>query len=435
MQIAPLPANEADRVAALRSCKILDSVAERGFDEIVDLAAGIFRVPMALVSLVDADRQWFKAKVGVPACQTGRDEAFCSHVVADPRLLVVDDACADPRFHDNPLVVGPPYVRFYAGAPLTTMQGLTLGTLCILDVKPRTLTTEERHTLCLLARQVIDQIDLRNAAHETRTLQRRLIDHQTQLEDKVRQRTRELHESREEIVRCLARAAEFRDDDTGHHIRRVCLYVRELCAELGMSDERCETISLAATLHDVGKIGIPDAILLKPGRLSAEEFDVMRKHAVYGSEIVQRIDENNSDPLAPEAHNADTAEKTIGHCEAAQRILGESRYELLQVASRIALTHHEKFDGSGYPAGLHGQDIPIEGRIVAVADVFDALTSRRPYKPSLTIEKSCQILREGSGSHFDPQVVDAFFTRFDQMLEIHRRWQEPDPSSQIGRVA
>ena len=429
MQIAPLPADEADRVAALRACQILDSVAERGFDEIVDLAAGIFGVPIALVSLVDEDRQWFKAKVGVQVCETGRDEAFCSHAVADPRLLVVEDARLDPRFCDNPLVVGPPHVRFYAGAPLTLTTGHTLGTLCIIDSVPRTLSPEERHTLCLLARQVLDQIELRNTARQTQELHRRLVDHQTNLEQQVQQRTRELHESREEVVNCLARAAEFRDDDTGHHIRRVCLYVRELCEELGFPESDCHTISLAATLHDVGKIGIPDAILLKPGRLSHDEFDTMQKHAVYGSEIVQRIEENQSPP------DPQTARQLAGHCNAAQHILGQPSYELLQIASRIALTHHEKFDGSGYPAGLKGADIPIEGRIVAVADVFDALTSRRPYKPSLPLEKSCAILREGSGQHFDPQIIEAFFARYEQILAIHHRWQEPGPDAFAKQIA
>ncbi len=200
-------------------------------------------------------------------------------------------------------------------------------------------------------------------------------------------------------MQCLARAAEFRDDDTGHHVRRVCLYVREICEQLGLSEEKCSNISLAATLHDVGKIGVPDAILLKPGKLTETEFDIMRQHAVYGSEVVTRI----NDPAESDDELSQEFQAMIhNHCDIGRRIIGDSKFELLETAACIAITHHEKFDGSGYPHGLAGEDIPLEGRIVAVADVFDALTSVRPYKTAMSIEASCKSFARAAARTLTP---------------------------------
>ncbi|MEO1236685.1 MAG: HD domain-containing phosphohydrolase [Planctomycetota bacterium] len=412
MQAAPLPENEEDRLRALHDCELLDTCAERGFDEIVRMATLVFGVPIALVSLVDEQRQWFKSSVGLDGCESGRDQAFCSHAILRPdEVTVVTDARRDPRFRDNPFVTAPPHIRFYAGAPLVDPNGHALGTLCLISPEPGDLDAGQRESLALLARQVVDQIAYRNAARRSAAYQRELEDHKTNLEIKVRLRTRELHRSRQEVIQALARAAEFRDDDTGHHVRRVSLYVREICLELGYDADGADRVALASKLHDVGKIGVPDSILLKPGKLTQEQFEVMKKHSDHGCTIVAHLDEDEEGVLQ-------------GHCGLGPAILGNPEYPLLQIAARIALSHHERWDGTGYPKQLAGDDIPIEGRITAVADVFDALTSARPYKPAFTFERACEILIEGRGSHFDPAALDAFFARIDAVQNIYREYRD-----------
>ncbi len=226
---------------------------------------------------------------------------------------------------------------------------------------------------------------------------RRALANQNQLlEVTVSERTRQLrgafdrirHSSHETIVR-LSRAAEFKDDDTGAHVLRMSHYAEAIARQLGLPAKECEDLLHAAPMHDVGKIGIPDRILLKPGKLDSEEWQIMRRHCKMGADILAGSD---SDVIA----------------------LGEV----------VALTHHEKWDGSGYPRQLSGEDIPIVGRITAIADVFDALTSKRPYKEPFSLEKSFRIIREGRGNHFDPAVVDAFFAVEKTILAIKDRYQD-----------
>jgi putative two-component system response regulator len=193
-----------------------------------------------------------------------------------------------------------------------------------------------------------------------------------QLDMKVRERTRELEEARLDILDRLAAAAEYRDDATGQHTRRVGRIGRLLALELGLSDDDACTIQRASMLHDVGKIGVPDSILLKPGKLTAEEFAVMRTHTTIG-----------------------------------QRILSQSAARMLQVAEQIALTHHERWDGHGY-IGMAGTAIPLVGRIVCVVDVFDALTHERPYRGALQADEALALMRAERGHQFDPEVLDAF---------------------------
>ena len=192
-------------------------------------------------------------------------------------------------------------------------------------------------------------------------------------------------EARErEIVMLLMKAAEHRDTDTGEHVARVAAYVQLIAEALGLPADQCRQLSLASTMHDVGKIAVPDAILLKPGRLSEDERAEMQEHAERG-----------------------------------RRILETSSSDLVRLAAEIAATHHERFDGEGYPSGLKGEAIPLGGRIVAVADVFDALTSERPYKKAWPMAEARAHLEANAGSHFDPACVAAFVSRWDDVLRLN----------------
>ena len=216
-----------------------------------------------------------------------------------------------------------------------------------------------------------------------------------ELEAEVLRRTAELARSRQEVIHCLARAAEFRDNETGRHVLRVGRYTRLIAWEMGWRREALDMLEQAAQLHDIGKIGIPDAILMKPGKLLPAEFEIMQKHACFGNQIIGTLPDHESNSLA-------------GHSELGSKLLQPTESPILALAAIISLTHHEKWDGTGYPRGLAGEEIPIEGRITAVADVFDALCSKRPYKPAYPLEKCLEILEEGRGKHFDPRVLDAF---------------------------
>jgi putative two-component system response regulator len=225
------------------------------------------------------------------------------------------------------------------------------------------------------------------------------------LEAAVRQRTEELETSRQDVIDCLARAGEFRDDVTGYHVIRVGCYARIIGQQLGLDERSLDILEQAAKLHDIGKIGVPDAILLKPGKLTPEQFADMQKHSSFGKKIIASM--ADSEPL-----------QLRQHTELGSKILAGGRSPILAQAMKIALTHHERWDGSGYPLGLAGNDIPLEGRITAVADVFDALSTRRPYKPAFPLEKCFSIMREGRGTNFDPNVLDAFFARHDDIVRI-----------------
>lgn len=202
-------------------------------------------------------------------------------------------------------------------------------------------------------------------------------------------RVDELVATRLAIVQRLGRAAEYKDNETGLHVIRMSYYSRLIAISAGLSKAWAETLLNASPMHDVGKIGIPDAILQKPGKLDAEEWATMQRHAEIGAEII-----------------------------------GEDGSALLDMAREVALCHHEKWDGNGYPRGLAGEDIPLAARIVAIADVFDALTSVRPYKPAWTVEQAVHLIREQAGRHFDPALVEAFFRCLPEILQLRDRWHD-----------
>ncbi|GBD97584.1 MAG TPA: response regulator [Nitrospirae bacterium] len=231
------------------------------------------------------------------------------------------------------------------------------------------------------------------------------------LEEKVKERTAELDAARIDLIWRLGKAAEYRDTDTGNHVVRVGYYSNVLAEKLGMNAEFSEMIFLTAPLHDIGKIGIPDNILLKSGRLSTEESQVMKRHCEIGFEILQR----NSSHLR--------AFGTIGGLlQHFKKSIKSDDNPFLKMASTISFTHHEWWDGRGYPHGLTGREIPVESRIVAISDVYDALFSKRPYKPELSEDNVISIMREENGRHFDPEVFAVFEMTRDIFRDIRIRF-------------
>ena len=233
-----------------------------------------------------------------------------------------------------------------------------------------------------------------------------LAEYSEKLEHEVQLRTAELEMSRLRVFQCLARAGEFRDDTTGTHVLRVGRCAGILARDFGYSRQQIAMLELAAQLHDIGKIGIPDAILLKPGKLTPEEITEMRKHCVYGKGIIDPTMDNE-------------AELSRRYSDIVSTPIRAAESPLLTLAASIALTHHERFDGTGYPNGLRGEDIPLEGRITAIVDVFDALQSPRPYKTAMSKEKSLEIIAGDRGKHFDPKVHDALLARLPDLMEVY----------------
>ncbi|GAD63470.1 HD-GYP domain-containing protein [Aquipseudomonas alcaligenes] len=216
-----------------------------------------------------------------------------------------------------------------------------------------------------------------------------LYDQNRELARQVRERTADLFKTRQQIIRRLGRAAEFRDNETGNHIIRMSHFCRLIGIAAGLGEKTVEILYNASPMHDVGKIGIPDHILLKPGKLNEEEWQVMRRHPRIGADII-----------------------------------GQHSDELLQSAWAIALCHHEKWDGTGYPTGLKGEDIPLMARIAALADVFDALTTERPYKKAWTIEAAVSHIEAQVGSHFDPGLIEPFRQALPEMLRIREQFAD-----------
>jgi putative two-component system response regulator len=223
-----------------------------------------------------------------------------------------------------------------------------------------------------------------------------MLNYRTELESEVTDRTEQLKRALVRIktasldtIYRLSMASEYKDEETGAHIKRMSRYSAAVARCIGLDENTTETILYAAPMHDLGKIGIPDQILMKPTKLDSTEWKIMKMHTVIGAKILQGSDA-----------------------------------EFIQLGETIAHSHHEKWDGSGYPNGEKGKEISIAGRIVAVADVFDALTSKRPYKEPFPIEKSLAIVKEARGTHFDPDVVDAFFAIQDEILDIKKQYDE-----------
>lgn len=531
---ASIPQNETARMEAMARYSILDTEPEPIYDDITRLAAQLCGTPTALVSLVDSNRQWFKSTTGFPYKETPRELSFCAHALESNELLVVPDSRCDPRFSDNPLVLETPAIRFYAGAPLTTLDGHTLGTLCVIDYAPRTLSNEQREALQALSRRIVAHFELRRqltsqeyveeALRQSEQRYRQMVDSASdfiyrtdasghvvycnpvtqrllkytpqaiigchylkmvdshwrsraarfynrqfarkipttyyelpmivadgtrmwigqnvglilqneevvgfqavarditarkcaeealkqaheELEVRVMERTRdletanrslqaevaerrrveeqvqtqlktiqELHgdlkEAYDATIEGWARALDLRDKETEGHSRRVTEMTLQMARVIGMDEEEMLSIRRGALLHDIGKMGVPDSILLKPDALTVEEWEVMRKHPTYAYQMLSPV-------------------------------------TFLQSALDIPYAHHERWDGSGYPRGLREKEIPLPARIFAVVDVWDALCSDRPYRKGWSQERILQHLQTETGAHFDPEIVALFFS-------------------------
>jgi putative two-component system response regulator len=289
-----------------------------------------------------------------------------------------------------------PVIVLTAASSSFKLQALELGATDFLGkpVDPSELILRMRNTL------------------EAKAYKDHLESHSTRLEGQVKVRTRELDSARQEALLCLARAAECRDDDTGHHVIRVGRYAAIVARRLGFNDDQIGMLEQAAQLHDIGKIGIPDSILLKADRLTPEEIEFMRYHCAFGKRIIQPTSAADSAILQQ-------------NTEMGARFAGISSSPVMTLAASIAMTHHERWDGTGYPNGLAGEDIPIEGRITSVADVYDALSCERPYKKAFPPDKCLEIMEEGRLTQFDPRVLDAFFDSYADIVRVATQFADP----------
>jgi len=293
-------------------------------------------------------------------------------------------------------------------ASLQTIPFITLSATSETPIKRQALALGATDFLA----KPVDASDLTVRVKNSLTVKRhhdQLANYANELERQVLERTAMIENSREQIIHCLALAGEFRDNETGAHIIRVGKSCAVIAQELGFGEKYCYQIELAAQLHDVGKIGIPDSVLLHPGKLSHAQFDIMKEHCSLGCEIMEPLVKSESEQIR---HSRDNG------------ILDSVDSPMLELAAIIARTHHEKWDGTGYPNGLKGDQIPIEGRICCVADVFDALSSERPYKSKFPLQKCLEIMLSERGTRFDPNVLDAFLKRLGDIQRIRNKYDD-----------
>ncbi len=388
----------------------LETLPREPLERLLRLTAKTLAVPMAALSFFFGGREWFHTCRGLRLRQVVQAGGFGAAVIAAGDIVVVRDALADPRFRHHPLVAGGPRLRFYAGRPVVGQRGGLIGVLAVMADRPGELPGEDICTLDDLALLVERELerdegwlaDLRrlNAAasaledgrftpaqllglearaDEVGRLARRFMT----MAEAVQARELRLKQANLETIQRLVIAAEYKDRATGGHIRRMSEISGLLARHLGLSEEEVALVRTASPMHDVGKLGVPDAILLKPGGLSPSEWNIVRRHTVIGAGI-----------------------------------LAGSDSPLLQAGEIVALSHHEWWNGEGYPNGMSGEDIPLLGRLCAVADVFDALTSERPYKPAYPADEAVATMLAGREQQFDPAILDLFEAHLDEILAL-----------------
>jgi len=350
---------ETGRLTTPRSIGILDTKPEAGFDDLALLAARVCQVPMAVIGFFDSERYWVKAQIGLKLDAMPREYALYAPD-GKPQLQEIPDTLADSRLLEHPMVLLWPKIRFYAGVPIMGAGNQLLGVLEVMDQAPRQLDQGQREALWAVARQATAQLELRQAAEERELISRR----SQQVAD-------ELNAAFDATLESMARALDLRDRETEGHLARVAQITVALAKVMGVPEDQLAHIRRGALLHDIGKMGIPDGILLKPSALNDEEWAVMHLHPVYAFEMLQPI-------------------------------------ELLRPALDIPYGHHERWDGQGYPRGLRHEEIPLGARIFSVVDVWDALRSDRPYRPGWPEARVRDYISKRAGADFDPNVVEQF---------------------------
>lgn len=334
---------------------------------LADLARDILKADRCSLFLLDRERNvlWTKVAHGIEKIEVEANKGVVGWVVKNGKPLIVKDPYKDPRFNPDVDIKTGYRTKNILCVPIFDKKGEVMGAFeAINKLGRKNFTKTDMKIFELIASYAGSVI-------ETSLLEK------------------QIKEAYKETILRLSHAAEYKDKETYNHIIRVGLYAEIMGRGLGLEEEVCKNLAVAAPLHDVGKIGIPDAILLKPGPLTEEEWEIMKKHTIIGYEILKG-----------------------------------SKSELLQMAALIALEHHEKWDGSGYPYGKKGKEISLWGRITAIADVCDALLSKRPYKDAWNSEKVYEYLKGQSGKHFDPEILNIFLKNYDEVLRIKEEYKD-----------
>ncbi len=333
-----------------------------------DLAREVLEVDRCSLFLLDQEKRelWTKVAHGVAEIRVPADAGIVGWVAQNGQSLVVNDAYADPRFNPEVDKKTGYRTRNILAIPLFDKKGKILGVFQAVNKLSDGFVEEDLELFTLLGGYA-------SSALENSILQRKV------------------KEAYKEAIMRLSHAAEYKDPETYNHIVRVGLFAKLMAEKMGYEKEVCDSIMLAAPMHDVGKIGIPDAVLLKKGRLNDWEWEIMKKHTIIGYEILK-----------------------------------DSSSELLQMAAIVALDHHEKWDGTGYPNGKKGEEISVWGRMTAIADVFDALLSKRPYKEPWPLDKTIDHMKSLKEKQFDPQLIDIFFDNLDEVMKIRETYRDEE---------
>lgn len=329
---------------------------------LANMGKDILKADRATLWLSDDEKGilWTKVAHGVERLEIPSSQGIAGSVYATDKTLIVNDPYNDPRFHKEVDLATGYKTKSIIAIPLKTTDGKTIGVFqCVNKIaKKSEFKSIDMSRMKMIGGYMVNTIELSRLYQE-------------------------IEETQREIISTMGEAGEFRSKETGNHVKRVAKYSYTLARLVGIGAEEASIIEMASPMHDIGKIAIPDEILNKPGKLTVEEFETMKTHALIGKEI-----------------------------------LGHSKRKIIQTASIIAGEHHEKYDGSGYPNGIVGEDIHIYGRITAIADVFDALGSDRCYKKAWELEDILAFFKEQRGRHFDPVLIDLFFENLDEFLKI-----------------